>query len=43
MCDDCETNCNVSVCAFQNYYSEFILDIDQNGLNEVFLMRISGE
>ena len=33
--DDCVTNCNVSVCTFQNYHSEFKLDIDQNGLNEV--------
>ena len=30
------------VCAFQNYYSEFTLNIDQNSLNEVVLMRMYG-
>ena len=28
--------------ALQNYDSEFTLDIDQNSLNEVVLIRISG-
>ena len=30
------------VSALQNHYSEFTLDFDQNSLNEVVLIRISG-